>query len=162
MIHKDFNIDDLPNDILRKTYQYWLGMKGARSMPARTDLNPADIVSLLPHITLVDVEASPRRYKFRLIGTETVKAMGLDVTGQYLDQLPKVEQYLKDRYNSLVETKAPYWHGGKLVWSKKSFIDYSVIGLPLSSDGITVDKLLFSLYYQFPIEKRTEFIKLRS
>lgn len=161
MIHKDFSINDLPNDILRKIYQYWLDMKGARSMPARADLNPADIVSLLPYISLIDVEEPPRRYKFRLVGTETVKAMGLDVTGKYLDQLPRVEQYLKDRYDNLVETKTPYWHSGKLVWSKKSFIDYSVVGMPLSSDGLIIDKLLFGLYYQFPIEKRTEFIKLR-
>ncbi|VAX02715.1 hypothetical protein MNBD_ALPHA03-286 [hydrothermal vent metagenome] len=130
-------------------------------MPSRADLNPADIVSLLPHIALVDVEGPPRRYKFRLVGTETVKAMGLDITGKYLDQLPGAEQYLKDRYDNLVETKTPYWHSGKLVWSTKSFIDYSVVGMPLSSDGLIIDKLLFGLFYQFPIEKRTKFIKIQ-
>jgi len=119
MINKSFNIDDLPNNLLRDIYQYWLDMKGTRPMPSRADLNPADIVGLLPNISLIDVEDGGRRYKMRLIGTETVKAMEFDVTGKYLDEFPLLEGLLKKNYDWLVEEKRPYINFDKLKWSKK-------------------------------------------
>lgn len=160
MLNKKFGLDDLPNSIMRDIYQYWNDMKGDRSMPSRDDLNPADIVRLLPHLTLVDVEPETGRYKFRLIGTETVKSMGFDITGKYLDELPKVERYLKERYDWLVKEKRPYFIFDKLKWSQKSFIEYYVLGLPLSANGKDVNMLLFGAYYQFPNITRTDFYGL--
>ncbi len=154
-----FSVDDLPNSILQNIYQYWLDMKGERSMPSRADLNPVEIVKLLPHISLVDVEHETGRYKMRLIGTETVKAMGLDVTGKYLDEFPLIEQILKKNYNWLIKEKRPYINFDKLKWSSKSFMDYYALGLPLSRNGKDVDILMFGMYYQFPKEKRTVFIE---
>ncbi len=68
-------------------------------MPSRRDLNPADIVTMLPHICLVDVDDRTKRYRIRLVGTETVKALGADITGKYLDQYPGIENHLKVRYD---------------------------------------------------------------
>ncbi|PCI34495.1 MAG: hypothetical protein COB54_01565 [Alphaproteobacteria bacterium] len=152
-----FSIDDLPNSVLRDIYSYWLSMKGERPLPSRADLNPADIVRLLPHISLIDVEKDSGRYKMRLIGTETVKAMGMDITGKYLDELPLVEGLLKENYQWLVAEKRPYINFAKLRWSKKSYLDYYALGLPLSSNGTDVDILMFGMFYQFPQEARTVF-----
>lgn len=154
MLTKNFTVDDLPNSILRNIYQYWINIKGERSMPSRADLNPADIVKLLPHINLIDVEHETGRYKMRLIGTETVKAMGLDVTGKYLDEFPLIEQVLKKNYAWLVREKCPYINFDKLKWSSKSFMEYYALGLPLSQNGKDVNILMFGMYYQFPKEKR--------
>ncbi len=35
-------------------YAYWRATRGHRMMPARGDLNPGDIPTLLPHLILVD------------------------------------------------------------------------------------------------------------
>lgn len=160
MFNKKFNADDLPNNILRDIYQYWLDMKGDKLMPSRADLNPGDIVQLLPHLSLVDVEKETGRYKMRLIGTETVKAMSIDLTGKYLDELPLIEDLLKNNYDWLVKNKQPYMNFDKLKWSRKSYLDYYAIGLPLSSNGTDVNILMFGMYYQYPSEKRTEFYTL--
>lgn len=158
MLDQEFAINDLPNDILKEIYQYWLDMKGERAMPSRADLNPADIVHLLPHVSLINVEQETGRYKMRLIGTETVKAMGIDVTGKYLDEFPLIDGFLRKNYDLLVKKKEPYINFQKLKWSSKSYMDYYALGLPLSSNGKDVDILMFGMYYQFPVDKRTEFL----
>ncbi len=160
MLIEKFSKDDLPNSIIREIYQYWVDMKGDRPIPSRADLNPADIVKLLPHISLIGVDNETGRYKMRLIGTETVKAMGVDVTGKYLDELPKVERLLKENYDWLVKEKRPYINFAKLKWSGKSYMDYYALGLPLASNGKDVDILMYGMYYQFPKEKRTKFYNL--
>ncbi len=159
-LNSDFLIEDLPNNILQKIYQYWLGMKGDRLMPSRADLNPTEIAGLLQYISLIDVDANTSRYKMRLIGTETVKAMGIDVTGKYLDEMPQVEALLKKNYDWLVQGKKPYINFDRLKWSSKSYLEYYALGLPLSENGEDVNMLMFGMYYQFPVEKRTRFYAL--
>ena len=106
---------------------------------------------------LVDVEPETKRYKYRLMGSESVKALGNDPTGRYLDEAPKIELLLKKNYDWLVREKRPYLNYDKLKWSEKSFMDYYALGLPLSSNGTDVDIMMFGMYYQFPQEKRTEY-----
>ena len=157
LLNKDYVKDDFPNKILEKIFQYWLKMKGDRLMPSWADLNPADISELLPYISLVDVEKDTGRYRMRLVGAETIKAMGFDITGKYLDDFPLIERLVKKKYNKLVQEKQPYINFDKLKWSRKSFMEYYALGLPMSCNGKDVDILMFGMYYQFPKGKRTEF-----
>jgi len=55
-------------------------------MPRRGDLDPIEIPLLLPNIMLVDVE-EPRRFRYRLIGTDCTQSHGFDATGRYLDEV---------------------------------------------------------------------------
>ena len=146
----NFTVDDIPHDVLKDIFHYWQVMKDERAMPSRADLNPADIVSLLPHISLVDVEHETKRYKIRLVGTETVRALGADITGKYLDELPRIEQHLKARYDWLVEKKAPYLIYDKLKWSQKSFLDFCSVGMPLSNNGRDVDIIMYGSCFHLP------------
>jgi hypothetical protein len=60
-------------------YRYWLKKRSGRSMPARSDLSPAEIPSLLPFTMLV---AKPDgHFRYRLIGSALTRQLGRDVTG---------------------------------------------------------------------------------
>ncbi len=146
----NFDVDDISNDILRDIYQYWIVMKGDSSMPSRADLNPCDIVSLLPYVSLIDVEHQTQRYRMRLVGTEIVRAFDKDITGKYLDELPKMEHYLKARYEWIVREKQPYFITDELHWSSKSFLNFCSVGMPLSNDGRDVHMILFGTYFEAP------------
>lgn len=159
-LRDNITLNDMPNDVLRSIYRYWLNMRKGRDMPSRADFNPAELKGLLPHISLVDVEPEAKRYRMRLIGSETVKAMSIDVTGKYLDEIPLIEGLLKQNYDWLVEKKRPYINFDKLRWSSKSYLEYYALGMPLSKNGTDVDMLMFGMYYQFPHEVRTEFYKI--
>ncbi len=128
---------------LRKVYDYWQQKRGVRAMPARRDIDPAELVSVLPHLILVDVEPGPR-FRYRLFGTAVVEAFGSDPTGQYIDvvMVGAYKAFLLGLYNDLVVSKKPVYstsiYGGKReaqLWTQR-------LMLPLSSDGETVDKVL--------------------
>ena len=68
-------------DLIR-FYDYWVSLRGDRTMPARTDVEPLHIPpEFLPNLMLIDVLHAPRRYRYRLIGTQVVAASGEDRTG---------------------------------------------------------------------------------
>ena len=154
MFRHSLESTDIPQEELRELFLHWQKIKGDNSMPARKDFNPADVPNLLPYILLADVEQEPRRYRFRLIGTATTKAMSRDATGRYLDEVPGTAS-MYDRWNWLVDNKSPYLYKGKLVWSEKSFLEYYALGLPFSEDGNNVSMLMYGLYYMIPKDQRT-------
>lgn len=147
---EDFTIDDLPGSKLKAVYQYWLDVKGDAEMPTRVDLNPKDMAKFLSNISLVDVEHDTGRYKFRLIGSDSVRAIGFDPTGRYLDEVELMEGHLKPRYDWLVKTRRPYIVTDKLKWAEKSYLDFFSIGLPLTQGGEEVDILMYGSLYSLP------------
>ena len=70
----------------RQLFDYWRGKCGARSMPSRGDIKPAEIVRLLPYISLIGV-AEAGRLRVRLAGTQLREFFGREITGAYLDDL---------------------------------------------------------------------------
>jgi hypothetical protein len=71
------------NPILRILWSYWKERRGDRQMPARDDIDPIDIPTILPHLQLV--ETIDGRFRFRLAGTAIVEAYGAELTGKYVD-----------------------------------------------------------------------------
>lgn len=66
----------ITNGRLRELLEYWRSKRGSRLMPARADIDPIEIPTLLPIIGLVDVLDGGARFRFRLLGTEVVDAAG--------------------------------------------------------------------------------------
>jgi len=150
MLKENFAIDDLPNDVLRGIYQYWMDKRGERRMPSCEDINKVDIPQLWSHINFIEVDREQGRYRCRRAGSETVRAMDIDFTGKYLDELPYIELMLKDKYDRLVEKKKPYFNFDKLKWSNKSYLNYYALGLPLSDEDREVNMVMLGLYYLSP------------
>lgn len=55
------------SDVL-KMLAYWEGKRHGRAVPRRSDIEPAELVGLLPNIILVDVVDDHRRFVYRLVG----------------------------------------------------------------------------------------------
>jgi hypothetical protein len=76
---------------LRTLLEYWNAKRGARPMPLRADIDPAEIPALLPYLMLLDVEPAPLRFRYRLAGSNTYDIRdGLkvrSVTGRYVDDM---------------------------------------------------------------------------
>lgn len=128
---------------LHQVYAYWQQKRGARALPARSDIEPAELRAVLPHLMMVDVEAGPR-FRYRLFGTAVVEAFGSDPTGKYIDEVMvgAYKAFLLGLYNDILTSKKPVYstsiYGGtrdKMLWTQR-------LMLPLSSDGTSVDKVL--------------------
>ena len=65
-----------------EAYAYWRGKAAGRMLPSRADIDPIEIIKLLPDVMLVE-RLDDRRYRYRLIGTENQRAHGINATGRF-------------------------------------------------------------------------------
>jgi hypothetical protein len=142
-VSEDRDIASIDDRRLQEAYDYWLAKSAGRATPRRADLDPADILKLLPHVMLVEVHDSVR-YRYRLIGTENVREHGFDATGRWLDEVlpgPEYRAHVLRLYDQCARER-------RAVYSESLF--YSTVGfkpqrhtkvlfMPLSEDGETVN-----------------------
>ncbi len=132
---------------VRELYEYWLKLHPApEQLPGRTAFDPMRVAHLLAHVMLLDVEGRPPRYRYRVVGTRMVDALGGDLTGQWLDKAhahgDKPPRF--PAYDKVVLDGMPQWRRGKPHFA--SYIDkcseMERIFLPLAANGKEVDMIL--------------------
>ena len=135
--------DPIPTD-LQPVFRYWDEKRGARRMPRRADIDPVDIVQLLPAVMIVDVVADDRRYVYRLVGTREVEARGRDPTGRPVAEafIGSSRERVLANYDQVQLTGRPHIDTGTVVTVQDRLDDSHVIFLPLSEDDQTVSQIL--------------------
>lgn len=152
----EFSETDLPKP-LALMYNYWHSKRGDRAMPSRDNINPVEMRDFLSHAMLIDVltsEQGGKRFRIRLVGTHIVNGYGSEFTGKYIDEIDLGDQ--RDRLieaclHSVNSKKPAYLTGSmkpKNAESVDKVVSYQRLGLPLSSDGETVNILLVGALVQ--------------
>src|SRR5579859_8055397 len=113
----------LPDQRLMALLGYWSAKRGARRMPSRADIDPADLRVLLPHIMLLDVIDGGSDMRYRLVGTEIERHLGRPVTGRLLGDLVSGDylDYVLSLYQRVIAETVP-------VYSENGFSDRSRSG----------------------------------
>ena len=126
-------------------YRYWQAKRGDRPMPSRADIDPAELPpKVLPGICLIEVVSDARRYVYRLVGTLDVEVRGKDPTGESVLEAyfgPSRAEAIA-HYDQVVSTRAPMLDQVPIRAPNGRFVTEEAIFLPLSGDGIHVDKIL--------------------
>jgi hypothetical protein len=125
-------------------YDYWLAKRDGRTMPARADLEPAEIKKLLPMTMLVDVTQDERRFVYRLVGTREVAERGSDPTGKSIAEAyfgGSLEETLSC-YDYVVRNQAPFCYRDPYAAADGQVQNDDIIYLPLSDDGARVNMVL--------------------
>lgn len=142
---------------IRAMFDYWRRKAGVRRMPNRADIDPSEIKSFLPRITLVDVVPDARRFVYRLVGTEEVASRGMDPTGRSV-----VEAYFASSaeeslmyYEYVARFAEPYCYRGAYRAPDGAEEKQDVVFLPLSEDGATVNIILV-FYFDYKFHPRVE------
>lgn len=126
-------------------FRYWTARRGGRSMPARSDLSPVDIPTLLPHLTLIDVVEG--RFRYRLVGSRVVQDLGREMTGTWVGSHVTPAEYaaaLCGIYEQVCASRRPIFTTGD--YRSPSELTHAVSRLlvPLGEDGETVNMILVS------------------
>ena len=136
----------IQDDRLRDLYRYWAEKKHNRPLPARVDLDPMEIPQLLQNIVLVDVVGEPPRFRYRLVGTAVIQALGWEITSRFIDELPLDQNYtehLLSLYRTAVEERRPVYSEGDFAGRPfKGRWQSCRLLLPLSRDGEAIDMIL--------------------
>lgn len=91
-------------------HDYWLRLRGGRSMPSRKDIDPTEIWPLLPNIHMSEWHSNPDRVRYRLAGTELVAAIGREISGKWLTDFHTDPSDINETlalYHRVIATRAP-------------------------------------------------------
>ncbi len=142
---------DLDKDLSRYpdlvfVLDYWNGKRHDRFAPARADIEPAEIVAILPRVMLADVERDADGhidFRYRLSGTGICNVHRTDLTGQRPSSIepPHYGGLIDAHYRSVLKQRRPLAHVIAVKIGTKS-ASYARIILPLSADGETIDMLM--------------------
>ena len=134
------SVEQLRSPSVKELYTYWRSKQHGRPMPAPSDIDPAEIRSLLPSLIIAEYVGAPVRVRYRLVGTQQVYYNGLDFTGFYLDEIDwGIEnEFVNLVHQTLLRTAAPVI--GRYQWGfRDSVLGFAEFGVfPLSEDGATV------------------------
>jgi len=131
--------------LLELALTYWREIKGSSTYPRRIDLVPENIVSLWPHLLMVDVIDGGADYHIRLFGQSLVDDYG-EQTGRRVTEATApelVRERSKLLFDFCLKNTAPsyaYWPVSSS--NRRLFVDVEALCLPLSSDGTKLDKLM--------------------
>jgi hypothetical protein len=132
--------------LVRRLYDYWRLIAPLGQLPGRQHLVPEDIAPLWSRAWMLDVFRDPLRYRYRLCGTEMVRSLGREVTGEWLDAVHPAllaNPQSRERLHFMVETGSPTWRRGPPLWTREPephMIETCIV--PLAGDGRCVDRML--------------------
>ena len=136
-------LTELRDPTLRNVYDYWCLSRHDRELPSRSDISPEDMKVYLSRVMLIDVSYQPLDFVYRVFGSGIVDAARKDYTGKSIRELEPADfaALIWRQYLEVVTERKPCLHGVKLSAGGR-FLRYHRLTLPLSSDGLVVDKLL--------------------
>jgi len=130
-------------------FAYWASLRDGALLPARRNLDPADIKRLLPTVSLIDVlEGAPERsgpeFRMRLAGTGLYGVYGREITGKRIGEIYNnaAADYWRSELGKVVTERRPAVGVHSLAWRGASHLSILWLRLPLASDGERVDMIL--------------------
>jgi hypothetical protein len=126
-------------------HQYWLSIRGDKSMPSKASFDATAIRHLLPYITLEELHNDPLRVFYRVVGSEQARFSAGDYTGKWLhdlDWLPDLKQQLLEQYGEIQRRKEPMFGLSQFTWHDRLEKAFEWGLFPFSDDGIAVSHVV--------------------
>lgn len=132
--------------VLQGGYAYWRRKCAGRRMPTRAEIDPAEIVPLLPHVVLMDVLRDPPDFRYRLLGTTVDAHMSARHTGRRLSEIPHQREpsQMWRNFSHVAERGEPLATHVPYVGPHKDFLAVQDLIMPLGGDG-RMPNMLFIL-----------------
>jgi hypothetical protein len=126
-------------------YRYWESKRAGRAMPARGDLNPAEVPGLLPHLMLIEVVGE--QFRYRLVGSRVVQDFGRELTGTFVGSHVNPPEYARaicSIYARVCVDRQPVFTTGEYRSPSKLSHIVSRLLVPLAEDGEQVNMILLT------------------
>ncbi len=137
---------------------YWDRLRGERAMPARGDIRPVDMKAHLGWIVLLDVLpevlAQPRDFRHRTVGTRLTEHFHTDPTGRTVSEFygifgAQIRDGMLAVLRRVVAGKTPVLSAGMGGMVGQPYIRFSMLYLPLSDDGESVNIILGGMKFEY-------------
>jgi hypothetical protein len=138
-------------------YAHWVAACGGRDIPARSDIKPESITRELPYLYIAEVmrDEAGMWFRFRLMGTKLVENLKQEGTGKMLLDLQVGGWEVEWRKNLVYATqiKLPVVDESTIHTESGLRLDIEHLALPLSTDGINVDRVFGAIDFYNSSEK---------
>ena len=136
-------LGELRHPLLHAAHDYWSQKRGNREFPSRKDISTEGMKTFLANVMLIDVSYDPLDFVYRVFGSGVGRAQGKDYTGKSVRDLKpaKFSDLIWHQYVEVVNRRKPCLHG-VMYSADAKYEKYHRVTLPLSSDGLVIDKLL--------------------
>lgn len=136
---------------LSATLALWRSRALAGRLPARADFSMRDLKGVLTDLIVFDVVRDEQRMRFRCrnIGSHAVGFLG-ELTGRFLEESlpPAASERTAACYSAIVEASCPLRFVTRFSMDKINFLTAEFIGVPLASDGVTVDMVMSVTHFR--------------
>jgi len=132
---------------------YWDQKRGTRAVPARADINPAEMKKHIRAIVLVEALPDFADFRYRMIGTDVTDHMLGDATGKTVrEAFVRYGQAAADGavagYAHVARNHVAMRLYGSCAWLLHPHLDFDSIHLPLSDDGVKVNMILSAVSFE--------------
>lgn len=125
--------------MITQVRDYWRVRCRDGRLPRRDEIDPVELRTVLPYLSIMEFAEAPLRFKFRLIGTELARFYGQDVTGKWLDEIPQWgEADIRDTqavFRRVHELATPVYGLSLCLWEENPDHVFEFGCFPLSNDG---------------------------
>lgn len=127
-------------------FDYWYTLRKGNRFPSRLDIDPLDIVRILPHVFLGDIDPVGPEYIYRLAGEDIVTVFNhyngrAGFAGVKLGESlpPNKAELIRNRWRPLAERGSIIYMRGLVYLTLDRFAIGERLVLPLSTQGDGVD-----------------------
>ena len=138
---------------LRAFQAYWRGLAPEGVVAAYSAFDVVRVPrDLLPFLILLDVIEDGRDFRYRVVGTGVVDAIGRDFTGETVSEYRHRHEpaAVAEGYRQVCARRAPDLYTGTLESVGKEFIRYERLALPLAGDDGAVAYILACFEFRGP------------
>ena len=135
------SLAEIQNNKLMKLFDYWNNLRNGRLMPARSDVNPVDLVFMLGWILLIEIYPDPTGnqpflFRYRLSGAELDRISRCSLQGHWANELSdNFQRYATiHAFQEAAKTAAPNFYRVNLKRRGEKYLVYERMTLPLSVD----------------------------
>jgi len=135
--------------VLQRLHQEWESRRRGRRMPARADFDPVDLKFVLGHLSLIDVQRDPLRFRFRIHASNVAARVGFDLTGKDVDAIADTyyRKLVRAHYIAVVDRRRPVVEFRDRVMTDSVCLHCEVLALPLGDDGEAVDRIMSGMVW---------------
>ncbi|MBK1667432.1 hypothetical protein CKO28_05230 [Rhodovibrio sodomensis] len=136
---------------LRAFHAYWRGLAPAGAVPAYRGFDVVHVPrDLLAFLLLLEVLDGGADFRYRVVGTGVVDAIGRDFTGETVSEYRHRHEPpgVADGYRRVCSLQAPDLYQGTLESVGKGFIRYERLALPFADDSGRVGHVLACFQFE--------------